>query len=97
MVWHSIGHQSSCQRGGEGLHMVAQVAAFHIFHYIVAHTQPPEAVCYQVRHIPSAGVTCYWGVMEGIHYVMSKLTICGDIDSTSIEYQTVLLPPFLAT
>src|SRR5882724_5578422 len=33
--------------------------------------------------------------MEGGHYVMSELTIQGDIDSTSIEYQAVLFPPFL--
>src|SRR5882724_5963358 len=95
MVWHSIGHQSSCRRGREGLHVVTQVTAFHILHYIVAHAWPPEAVCYQVCHLPSAGVTCYWGVVEGGHYVVSELTIQGDIDSTSIEYQAILFLPFL--
>src|SRR5882724_2258236 len=95
MLWHFIGHQSSCQRGGEGLHAVTQVTALHILCYIVAHAQPPEAVCYQVHHLPSARVTHYQGVLEGGHYVMSELTIWGDIDSTSIEYQAVLFPPFL--
>src|SRR5882724_2065717 len=95
MVWHSIGHQSSCQRGREGLHVIAQVAAFHILHYIAAHTWPPEAAHYQVHCLPLARVTCYWGVMEGSHYVMSQLTIWGDVDSTSIEYQAILFLPFL--
>jgi len=76
--------------GREGLHVVTQVAAFHILHYIAAHAQPPEAACYQVRHLPLARVTHYWGVVEGGHYVVSELTIWGDIDSTSIEYQAIL-------
>ena len=97
MVWHSIGHQLYCQRGREGLHVVTQVTAFHILCYIAVHAQPPEAVPYQVCHLPLAGVTCYWGVVEGGHYVMSQLTIQGDIDSTLIEYQAILFSPFLMT
>src|SRR5882724_9608550 len=96
MVWHSIGHQSSCRRGEEGLHVVTQVTAFHILHNIVAHSWPPEAVHYQVHCLPAARVTHYWGVVEGSHYVVSELTIWRDIDSTSIEYQAVLFTPFLA-
>jgi len=97
MIWHSIGHQSSCQRGGAGLHVVTQVAALHTLHYIAAHAWPPEAACYQVCCLLLARVTHYWGVMEGGHYVVSELTIQGDIDSTSIEYQAILFPPFLMT
>jgi len=77
--------------------VVTQVAALHILCYIVAHAWPPEVVGYQVCHHPSAGVTCYWGVVEGNHYVVSELTIQGNIDSTSIEYQAILFSPFLAT
>jgi len=35
--------------------------------------------------------------MEGGHYVVSELTIRGDIDSTLIEFQAVLFSPFLTT
>src|SRR5882724_13119601 len=97
MIWHSIGHQSSCWRGREGLCAVTQVTALHILCYIAAHAQPPEVVHYQVCHLPSAGVTCDWRVVEGGHYVVSELTIWGDIDSTLIEYQAVLFLPFLVT
>jgi len=83
-VWHSIGHQSSCRRVREGLCAVTQVAALHIFRYIAAHAQPPEVVCYQVRLSSIAGVTHDWRVVEGRHYVVSELTIRGDVDSTLI-------------
>src|SRR5882724_3406694 len=95
MVWHSIGHQSACQRGGEGLRVVTQVSALHILHYIAAHAWPPEVARYQVHHLPLAGVTRDWRIMEGGHYVMSELTIWGDVDSTLIEYQAILFLPFL--
>jgi len=90
MIWHSIGHQSSCWRGGEGLHAVTQVAALHILCYIAAHAQPPEVAGYQVHCLPLAGVTHDWRVVEGGNYVMSELTIWGDVDSTSVKYQAVL-------
>src|SRR5882724_10460405 len=96
-VWHSIGHPPSCWRGREGLRAVTQVAALHVLHYIAAHVWPPEVAHYQVHCLPSAGVTCDWGVVECSHYVMSKLTIQGDIDSTSIEYKAILFLPFLTT
>src|SRR5882724_4231060 len=96
MIWHSIGHQSSCQRGREGLHAVTQVAALHILRYIVAHAWPPEVAGYQVHCLPSARVTHDWGVMEGGNYVMSELTIWGDVDSTLVKYQVILFLPFLA-
>jgi len=95
MVQHSIGHQSSCRRGGECLHAVAQVTAIHILPHIVAHAWPPEAACYQVHHLPSARVSIIGELWEGGHYVMSELTIQGDIDSPLIEYQAILFPPFL--
>src|SRR5882724_6087306 len=95
MVWHSIGHQSSCQRGGEGLRAVTEVAALHILFYIAAHARPPEVVCYLVCHLPSAGVTRDWRVVEGSCYVVSELTIWGGVDSTLIEYQAILFSPFL--
>ena len=95
-VWHSIGHPPSCWRGREGLRAVTQVAALHVLHYIAAHVWPPEVAHYQVHCLPSAAVTSYWGfVVEGSHYLVSELTIWGDVDSTSIEYQAILFPPFL--
>ena len=77
--------------------MVTQVAALHILCYIVAHAQPPEVVGYQVHCLPSARVTHDWGVMQGSNYVVSELTIQGDIDPTSVKYQAILFLPFLAT
>src|SRR5882724_9734873 len=95
MIWHSIGHQSSCQRGRDSLCAVTQVTALHVFHYIVAHAWPPEVVGYQICCLPSAGVTHDWGVMQGSNDVMSELTIWGNIDSTLVKYQAILFSPFL--
>src|SRR5882724_9739591 len=95
MVWNSIGHQPSCRRGGDSLRVVTQVTALHILCYVAAHAWPPEVARYQVHCLPLARVTCDWGVMEGSHYVMSKLIIWGDMDSTSIKYQALLFSPFL--
>ena len=77
--------------------MVTQVTALHILHYIAAHAQPPEVAGYQVHCLPSTRVTCDWGVVEGGNYVVSELTIWGDIDSTLVKYQAIFFLPFLAT
>jgi len=76
MIWHSIGHQSSCQRVGQ---------VFMWLHRLQpSHTPLHSSPCLATRSCMLPGllsfmarVTHYWGVMEGGHYVVSELTIQG--------------------
>ena len=61
----------------------------------MVHPWPPEVVRYQISGLPLAQVAHDWGVVGGVQYVVSELAIGGDVDPPSIEYQAILLLPFL--
>ena len=86
MVRDTIGHELSCHRWWEGIHLVSQVTGFYVFFYIATDPWPPEVAGDKFCPLLLARVASDKGVMMGFHNFMPKLTIKGDIDLSSIEY-----------
>ena len=52
MVWDVVGHEVSHWGCQECLHLVPEIAAFHILSNIMSHARPPVVVCYQFSCFP---------------------------------------------
>ena len=69
--------------------------AFNILCHVVTDPWPPEVTGDEFCHFPSTRVAGDQGVMVSLHNVVPKLVIKGDVHLSSVEYQSVLLSPFI--